>query len=157
MNCDEVLDFLYYPENRFTFIKRILIYFHLLRCPKCAAHKRALRIASLCAREDFLPPAENLSENIMALVRECGNSAEIHSKPETVSFRAWIISGLAILVSLSSAYFGVDYLTPANTHTIYFMLPLGITVGAIITAFGAIFIGCHIPELSKWLGLNSSK
>jgi hypothetical protein len=34
------------------------------------------------------------------------------------------------------------------------MLPVGITVGGVITAFGAIFIGSHITELSKWLGLH---
>jgi hypothetical protein len=153
MNCDKFLDYLYFSEDRFPLIKRILIYFHIWHCPKCAAHFRALRIASDSMKEDFFPPVEaDIAGKVMALIQDV-DFAEAPAKHELVTFRAWVISGLAILFSLSSAYFGLEYLAPVNTHTAYFMLSLGITVGAVITAFGAIFIGCHITELSKWLGL----
>jgi hypothetical protein len=153
MNCDKFLDYLYFSEGRFPLIKRIFMYFHILHCPKCAAHVRALQTASGCMKEDFFPTAkESIAENIMALIQG-EDFTEAPAKHELVTFRAWVISGLAILFSLSSVYFGIDYLTPGNMHTIYFMLPLGITVGGVITAFGAVFIGCHITELSKWLGL----
>jgi hypothetical protein len=90
----------------------------------------------------------------MALVRK-GNVME-DAPPEhaALPLRAWLITGLAVLVSLSSASLGIGYLTPADTRAVNFMLPVGITVGSVITAFGAIFIGSHIRELSEWLGLH---
>ncbi|MDR1363215.1 MAG: hypothetical protein LBJ35_04115 [Spirochaetaceae bacterium] len=153
MNCDKILDDLYYNEAGFSFVKRVLIYFHSLHCPRCAAHRRALRVASDCMKDDFFPSAGNIAENIMSLI-QAGDFTDDEVKRESMPFRAWIITGFAILVSLSSAYLGIDYLMPTSTHTVYFMLPLGITIGAVITAFAAIFIGCHITELSKWLGLR---
>jgi hypothetical protein len=104
-------------------------------------------------KDDFFPSAGNIAENIMSLI-QAGDFTDDEVKRESMPFRAWIITGFAILVSLSSAYLGIDYLMPTSTHTVYFMLPLGITIGAVITAFAAIFIGCHITELSKWLGLR---
>jgi hypothetical protein len=153
MNCDRVLDLLYYSEESFSLVERILIYFHIRRCPKCAVHRRALQIASARMKEDFFPPAvADMSTKIMALIRR--GTLMDSAKPEAIPFRAWVIAGLAMLVSLPGAYLGVDYLIPVDTRSVYFMLSLGITVGAVITAFGAMFIGCHMTELSKWLGLR---
>jgi hypothetical protein len=117
-------------------------------------HLHALQTASTLIKEDFFPPAENIADSVMALAQAdeplTGQSHELQS----VSLRAWIITGFALLFSLSSAYLGIDYLTPIDTRTVNFMLPVGITVGGVITAFCAIFIGCHIKEFSKWLGLH---
>jgi hypothetical protein len=160
MNCDKVLDVLYYqdngeyPEGRISFIMRFLICLHIRRCPKCAAHQRALRCASACLKEDFFPPATGIASEIMARVRDGGIFGDLPPEHAALPFRAWLVAGMAILVSLSSASIGIDYLTPVGARTISFMLPVGITVGAVITAFGAIFIGSHIAELSKWLGLH---
>ena len=154
MNCNEVLDFLYYSDDGIPFVKRILIALHIRYCPKCAMHLHTLQTASTLLKEDFFPPAENIADSVMALAQAdeplTGQSHELQS----VSLRAWIITGFALLFSLSSAYLGIDYLTPIDTRTINFMLPVGITVGGVITAFCAIFIGCHIKEFSKWLGLH---
>jgi hypothetical protein len=148
------LDFLYYSDEGIPFIKRLLIAFHVWHCPRCIAHLHALETASTLLEEDFFPPAENIADSVMALVRADEPFSESSCEQEAVSLRAWIITGLALLFSLSSAYLGIDYLTPIDTRTINFMLPVGITVGGAITAFCAIFIGCHIKELSKWLGLH---
>ena len=154
MNCDKVLDFLYYSDDDIPFVKRILIALHIRHCPKCATRLHTLQTASALLKEDFFPPAENIADSVMALVRAdeplTGQSREL----QAVSFRAWIITGFTLLFSLSSAYLGIDYLTPIDTRTVNFMLPVGITVGGAITAFCAIFIGCHIKELSKWFGLH---
>ncbi|MDR1257320.1 MAG: peptidoglycan-binding protein [Spirochaetaceae bacterium] len=160
MNCDKVLDVLYYqdngeyPEGRFSFMVRFLIALHIRGCPKCAAHQKALQSASACLKEDFFPPATGIASEIMVRVRDGGVFGNVPSVNAALPLRAWLVAGLAILVSLSSASIGIDYLTPINTRTVSFMLPFGITVGSVITAFGAIFIGSHITELSKWLGLR---
>jgi hypothetical protein len=157
MNCDKVLDFLYdteYSGYRFSFIARLLVFFHISHCPKCAAHRRALQSASDCLKEDFFPPASGIAEKVMALLGDDDAFTLRHQGYAAMSFRSWLIAGLAVLVSLSSASLGVGYLTPANMRTVYFTLAVGITVGAVITAFVAIFIGSHIAELSRWLGLD---
>ncbi|MDR2098038.1 MAG: peptidoglycan-binding protein [Spirochaetaceae bacterium] len=154
MNCNEVLDALYYSDGGIPLVKRIFIAFHIWRCPKCAAHADALQKVSAC-REDFFPPASGIADSVMALIREGGALVKPANGQEALSIRAWAAAGLAILVSVSSAYLGIDYLTPVDIRTANLMLPVGITVGCVVTAFGAIFIGCHIKELSAWLGLNS--
>jgi hypothetical protein len=163
MTCDKVLDVLYnqdngdYSEGRFSFVKRALIALHIRYCPKCAAHKRALQSASACLKEDFFPPATGIASEIMARVRDGGIFGEAPPEHAALPLRTWLLAGLAILVFLSSASLGIDYLAPTNTGAIGFMLPFGITVGGVITAFGAIFIGSHISELSKWLGLHTQE
>jgi anti-sigma factor RsiW len=154
MNCNKVLDALYYSDGHILFVKRLLIAFHIRHCPKCAAHADALQKAADCMREDFFPPAAvGTADSVMAFIRDEDAFAEPVHEQEALSLRVWVAAGLAILISLASAYLGIDYLTPADTRTINFMLPIGITVGAVITAFGAIFIGGHIKELSKRLGM----
>ncbi|MDR0382726.1 MAG: peptidoglycan-binding protein [Spirochaetaceae bacterium] len=160
MNCEKVLDALYYQDNReysegpVAFITRMLIALHIRRCPKCAAHRNALRSVSACLKEDFFPPPAGIAARVMPLARDSGVFADMPPERAAPPFRAWLIAGLAILVSLSSASLGIDYLTPVNVRSVNFMLPFGITVGGVITAFGAIFIGSHIAELSKWLGIR---
>ncbi|MDR2444986.1 MAG: peptidoglycan-binding protein [Spirochaetaceae bacterium] len=156
MNCNKVLDFLYYSDEGITFVKRILIYLHTRHCTKCAAHLHTLQTASALLKEDFFPPAENIADSVMTIVRVDEPLTTQSRELQAVSLRAWIITGFTLLLSLSSAYLGIDYLTPMDTRTVNFMLPVGITVGGAITAFCAIFIGCHIKELSKWLDLHLS-
>jgi hypothetical protein len=156
MNCDKVLDILYYSE-RISLLKRVLINFHVWHCAKCAAHRHVLQIACERMNEDFFPPAHGIAGQVMTFIHAGETFDDTFPEHESVSFRAWVVTGIALLFSLSSAYLGIDYLTPVNTRSVNFMLSLGITVGGIITAFGAIFIGCHIKELSKWLDLRSSQ
>ncbi|MDR2802912.1 MAG: peptidoglycan-binding protein [Treponema sp.] len=155
MNCDKVLDILYYSEH-ISLLKRVLINFHVWHCAKCAVHQRVLQTAGEQMKEDFFPPARGIAEQVMTFIH-AGETFDDIPEHESVSFRAWVVTGIALLVSLSSAYLGIDYLTPVNTRAVNFMLSLGITVGGIITAFGAIFIGCHIKELSEWFGLHSGQ
>jgi hypothetical protein len=160
MTCDKVLDVLYYQDNgeypngRFSFMMRFLIALHIRRCPKCAAHLRALQSVSACLKEDFFPPATGIASEIMARVREDGLLENTPQENAAPPLRTWLTVGLTILLFLSSASIGIDYLAPVNVRTVSFMLSVGITVGGVITAFGAIFIGSHIAELSKWLGLH---
>jgi hypothetical protein len=89
-------------------------------------------------RESFPPPPADLEERIMRSVNAEEQSGEY---PEVAgfSFRSWVVTGLIVLFSLSSSFFW-EGASP---------LHIGITVGAIVTAYGAIFIGSHLKELTE--------
>jgi hypothetical protein len=116
---------------------------HLLRCPRCAAEAARLKRARSLMRESFpLPPAE-LEERIMRSVNMEEQDGE-YPEVAGVSFRSWVVTGFIVLLSLSSSFFWEG--APP--------LHIGITVGAIVTAYGAIFIGSHLKELTERFNLR---
>ena len=70
------------------------------------------------------------------------------------SLRIWVITGFFVLLSLSSSFFGVDFVKIANAEGLSFLLPVGLTVGMVLTCYGALFIGSHLKELSARFGLH---
>jgi hypothetical protein len=65
-----------------------------------------------------------------------------------------VIIGFIILISLSTAFFGMDFIHIAAFAGSSFLLPVGLTFGGILTGYGAIFIGSHLKELSAWFRLH---
>jgi len=57
------------------------------------------------------------------------------------------------MVSLITAFFGLDFKNLASESGISFLLPMGITIGIILTTYGALFISSHLNELSERFGL----
>jgi hypothetical protein len=43
----------------------------------------------------------------------------------------------------------MDFIKVADTQGSSFLLPVGITIGAVLTGYGALFIGSHLKELSS--------
>jgi hypothetical protein len=43
----------------------------------------------------------------------------------------------------------MDFINIADTQGSSFLLPVGITIGAVVTGYGAFFIGSHLKELSS--------
>ena len=78
---------------------------------------------------------------------------EIFAIPGGLSTRGWVIAGLIILISLSTAFLGMDFEHIANVAGMSFMLPVGITIGIVLTSYGALFIGSHLKELTERFGL----
>jgi hypothetical protein len=74
--------------------------------------------------------------------------------PGEFSLRGWVIIGVIILVSLATSFFGRPFTTVAAAQGMAFLLPVGITVGIVITGYGALFIGSHLKELSERFGLR---
>ena len=149
MDCHDVLDTVYEAEkdSSLSIFTQIRIGFHLLFCPACSVEIRNLRHLEEIMKTDFLPPAPDFEECLMERLFEEGIAEETDA-PAGFSFRGWVIIGFFVLLSLSSAFFGVDFVKIADAEGLSFLLPLGITIGIVLTCYGALFIGSHLKELS---------
>ncbi|GHU10528.1 hypothetical protein FACS1894151_09970 [Spirochaetia bacterium] len=172
MNCHDVMDKLYdaLGGGMPTFVEQLEIRVHLLFCPDCAEAASQLEIAKTSLREDFFPsaadmessPGGSIEDSIMLKIAaeefETGDlldkDYEETGAPAGVSLRGWVITGCIVLVSLSTSFFGMDFNTVASTGGDSFLLPMGITIGAVITSYGALFIASHLKELSNRFGLH---
>jgi len=151
MDCQTVLDTVYENEkgDSLPFLIQARIWFHLLFCPDCSRETRNFHSLEEIMKNDFLPPSPGLEEIVMErLYSENEISAETDA-PTGFSFRFWVIIGFFVLFSLSSSFFGINFVKIANSEGLSFLLPVGITVGIVLTCYGALFIGSHLKELSS--------
>ncbi|MDR3122773.1 MAG: peptidoglycan-binding protein [Treponema sp.] len=145
MNCDKAMNAVYeeWGAESLSLFTQLGLRLHFLRCPRCAAEAAQLQSARSLMAESFpLPPME-LEERIM---RSVNAEEQGEESPEVagVSFRSWVVTGFIVLLSLSSSFFREG--APP--------LQIGITVGAVVTAYGAIFIGSHLKELTERFNLR---
>jgi hypothetical protein len=147
----------YAGDRYFPLRYRLQLALHILFCPRCAGKLARLEGARELLRDDFFPQSAAFSlmeDRIMAAVgRERVEAADWEAARE-VSFRSWVITGLIILVSLGTVILGMDFATVAASSGSGFLIPLGLTVGMVVTVYGAIFIGTHIKALSRRFGLR---
>jgi hypothetical protein len=145
MNCRKTMDAVYeeWGTESLPFFTRLMVSFHLFHCSRCAAETAELEKARSLMRESLPAPAEGMEDRIMRSV-DAEEQGEEYPEVAGVSFRSWVITGLIVLLSLLSSFFweGAQ------------LLPIGITVGAIVTAYGAIFIGSHLKELTVRFNLH---
>ena len=155
MNCSKVLDKIY-EQEKMSLFTRILIGFHLFICPTCARETERFETCKDVLRYDFLPPSPGLENSIMAAITTEEEVPEVLEAelPGGFSTRGWIIAGLVMLVSLATIFLGLDFNRVALASGMSFILPIGITVGIILTVYGLIFIGSHLKELSERFGLK---
>ncbi|GHV33735.1 hypothetical protein AGMMS4952_25900 [Spirochaetia bacterium] len=159
MNCNEVMNTAYEfegnePPSIFT---QLRIQLHLLHCSRCAGEIARLKSARNLMRESFFPAVpEGLEERIMRSIglEEPETDHEWYPEIAGVSFRGWVVTGLIILVSLSTSFLGMDFSKVADHWGSSFLLPVGITIGGVVSAYGAIFIGSHLKELSHRFNLH---
>jgi hypothetical protein len=76
--------------------------------------------------------------------------------PEILPIRNWIISGVIIISTLTTSFFGMDFNSLAHDFGNNFTIPLAITIGTVITAYIALFIGKHLKKLSELFGLTAN-
>ena len=150
MDCHTVMDAVYESEKDSIppALARIRTELHILLCPHCAEELRNLRCAEEIMKTDFFPPSPDFEELIMERMEETG----MHEKtdaPTGVSLRGWVIIGFFVLFSLSSSFFGMNFVEIANAEGSSFLLPVGLTIGIVVTSYGALFIGSHLKELSS--------
>jgi hypothetical protein len=145
-----------FSGDALPFMSRLEIAFHVLFCVRCAGEIARLENARAIMRTDFLPPPPNLEDSVMNLI-----GAEAVEIPEEtwaespeVSFRLWVITGLIVFFSLGSSIFNMDFMKLAAVSGSSFLLPIGIIFGAVVTGYGAIFIGSHLKEFSDRFGLH---
>jgi hypothetical protein len=154
MNCDELLDRVYeYCGETLPLPLYLRAKLHCLFCPQCAQEIERFELAQDILRNDFAPPDADFADAVMA--RICAESAaEDSGETAGISLRGWVIAGLILFFSLTSAFLGMDFIKIAASEGSSYMLPLGITIGAVITCYGAVFIGSHLKELSHRFGLH---
>jgi hypothetical protein len=172
MNCQEVMDKVYefegnasLPEGACSVFTQLRIQLHLFHCSHCAGEIERLKSARYLMKESFFPPSPGeLEERIMRSI----GLEEPESYPEIafrengafgendagVSFRSWVVTGLIILISLSTSFLGMDFIKVASHWGSSFLLPIGLTIGAVVSAYGALFIGSHLKELSDRFNLH---
>jgi hypothetical protein len=145
MNCAKAMEALYdeWGAESAPLLDRLGLCLHLLRCPACAAEAAKLESARSIMRESLPPPAAGMEERIMGSI-DAEEPGEAYPEVAGVSFRSWVITGFIVLFSLSSSFFW------EGMHP----LSIGITVGAVVTAYGAIFIGSHLKELAGRFNLR---
>jgi hypothetical protein len=177
MKCDDLLDKVYengltiqgdtgnsdaaYGATALPLLFRLRIRLHCLVCPQCAQELERFRLVQDVLQNDFLPPNADFADAVMARLEaenpvlfDAEGPDGVYDETEGVSLRFWIVTGCFLLVSLSSSFFGMDFIKVALREGASFLLPLGITIGAVLSCYGAIFIGSHIKELSERFGLR---
>jgi len=157
MSCSKIMD-LYYEsqeggETSMPLLSQIQVWAHILFCPACAEKIELYKTARTLMKEDFFPSsAPALEETIMARI-DAEQADEAHDTAGGFSTQSWVIAGFVILISLATAFFGLAFKSLALESGMSFMLPIGITIGIVLTTYGALFIGSHLKELSERFGL----
>jgi len=155
MNCGMVLDKVY-DHEKMSLITRIRIGMHLIVCPSCAQEIERFEVCRDILQSEFFPSSPDMEETVMAMI--AAEEAEAPEAQETevpggFSTKGWIIAGLAMFVSLATAFFGLGFSKVARASGMSFMLPIGITIGLLLTGYGALFIGSHLKEFTNRFGL----
>jgi hypothetical protein len=156
MDCQTVMDIVYESEkdSSLPIVTQLRIGLHLLLCPSCSRQLRNLQRLEEVMKTDFFPPSPEFEGVLMErLYEETGREEQIDA-PAGFSFRGWVIIGFFVLLSLSSSFFGMDFVKIANAAGSSFLLPVGLTVGLVVTGYGVLFIGSHLKELSSRFGLS---
>ena len=133
---------------------QLRISLHLFFCPRCAEEAQKLELLREVMKTDFFPPCEGFSESIMAQISAeeeniPGIQGSFSSTPGGFSIRSWIITGCFLVLSLGTVFLGLDFIHVADDQGSSFMLPIGLTIGSILTGYTALFIGSHLKELSS--------
>jgi hypothetical protein len=115
---------------------------------------RNLRQTEALMKTDFFPPAPGFEDLIMERVYQESAMEETGDAPAGFSLRGWVFIGFFVLLSLSSAFFGMDFAEIASSEGLSFLLPVSITIGVMLTVYGAMFIGSHLKALSDRFGLR---
>jgi len=158
MDCSKVLDAVYEYSGgeRMPLLLQLRVSLHVITCPDCAKKIERFQFYKTIIREDFFPPlpssrsSQSVEDTVMSIIAA---EKETFAVPGGLSIRGWIIAGLVITLSLVTAFFGLDFHKIAREAGASFLLPVGITIGIVLTSYGALFIGSHLKELSERFGL----
>jgi hypothetical protein len=141
-----------------SFLNRLEIALYIIFSSRYAVSYLRLEAVREILRSDFLPPVPELEDSIMEHINGDGDTVEMlyeeHNPSYEVSLRGWVITGLVVVISLAMSLFGMDSVRMIPDAASSFLLPIGITIGVIVTVYGALFIGSHLKELSDRFGIH---
>jgi len=160
MDCEKAQEKIYenYGEEPqdVPLLSQMQVGLHLFFCSDCTRENERFRTCRDILSSDFFPPAPGLEDSVMALIPTEETAPEKTPQfpvPGFLSTRGWVIAGLIMFVSLATAFFGLEFNNIALAAGMSFLLPVGITIGIILTVYGALFIGSHLKELTERFGL----
>jgi hypothetical protein len=139
---------------------QVRVFLHLLFCRDCAEKAKNFEALRELMKTDFFPPSPELEETIMAKLPEGEDEdaaefpALVPGVPGGVSTLGWVVIGFFILISLATSFFGSGFVKVADAEGSSFLLPVGLTIGAVLTGYGVLFIGSHLKELSTRFRLH---
>ena len=156
MDCRTLMDVVDMSEKDelLPLLTRIRIALHLLLCPECARKLKNLQCLEEIMKADFIPQCPDFEKPVMKCLYQEAELEEKIDNPAGFSFRGWVLIGFFVLISLSSSFFGNTFGVIANEEGLSFLLPVGITIGIVLTCYGAFFIASHLKELSTRFGLR---
>ncbi|MDR1231986.1 MAG: hypothetical protein LBK61_11385 [Spirochaetaceae bacterium] len=148
-----------YENESFSFFERLSIAFHLLRCKRCIRDLARYENAREIMRgEFFADEGESVADYVMSMIgkeeRAVVPNPLADLPPEILPIRNWIVSGVIIISALTTSFFGMDFNSLVHDFGNNFTIPLAITIGTVITAYIALFIGKHLKKLSELFGLT---
>ena len=157
MDCKKIIN-IFYQDDNLTFFNQMRIDLHTFFCSECAEEIERYENARAVMKEEFFQPSPDIEDILMARINmealdEEEEQAELNIVPGALSTRRWVAAGIILMVSLVTAFFGLDFKNLASESGMSFMLPMGITIGILLTTYGALFIGSHLKELSERFGL----
>ena len=153
LDCDEVMDKIYESsgDDLVPLLQKLRISFHLFFCVRCSEKMRKLEMIKEIPQSQLFPPSPSFEEIVMD--RLAGDFLEDELRgteaPGAFSFRSWVIIGFIILISLATSFFGIDIIRVAFGQDSSYLIPLGITVGIVLTGYGAFFIASNLEELRE--------
>ena len=156
MDCSKIMDLVYEysgsehaPEDSMPLLSQLQVWVHTFFCADCAEKIERLETARNIMREDFFPfPPVSLEDSIMKKI-DLEEDIEPYAVPGGISTKGWVIAGLVIFISLATAFFGLDFQKIAHETGKSFLLPVGITIGIVLTVYCVFFIASHIKELTE--------
>jgi len=152
MNCSKIQEIVY-EEDSTSLFNQIQVWLHTLYCQDCAQKAERFEITKIIMKEDFFPSSPTLEDSIMARIAKEEQTEAHYAIPGGISTRGWVIAGVIVMISLITVFFGLDFQNLANEYGTSFILPLGISIGIVLTSYCALFIGSHLKELSERFGL----
>ncbi|MDR1429007.1 MAG: peptidoglycan-binding protein [Spirochaetaceae bacterium] len=161
MRCGDIVNWVieHDGDEDVSFLRRLLIDAHIFFCPRCARELRRWQLGRDLLSASCQDPAltiggfelPDISGAVMGdILAESGETPDTASGgAEVLSFRRWVVAGCVIVVSLVSVFFCFDFTELSAASGLSLMIPMGVTIGIIISAYSALFIGSHLKELSQ--------
>jgi hypothetical protein len=148
MNCERCMERYLETDNRRPL--PLIARWHLAKCPACRAEIARAQLARDRVRAALPEAGLDRTDAIMASVR-------LAPRPRReVGIREWLISLLAILVSMAIAPLGANFAWVKELFGSGYLLPFYLVFGIALTVYCVLFIGSHLDSFSERFGIEKT-
>ncbi|MDR0472949.1 MAG: peptidoglycan-binding protein [Treponema sp.] len=137
-----------------SFLDQARVFLHLLFCSRCSEEVKKIETLREIMSSDFFPPESGIAETIMDKIAAAEDASEdisgrVSRNNSGISTMSWIIIGCFMLLSMITVFFTLDFTKIADAEGYSFLLPVGLTIGLILTGYIALFAGSHLKDFSN--------